>query len=321
MGTYEISQWILFFFFYSFIGWIWECCYVSARQRRWVNRGFLHGPMLPLYGSGAVAVLLVTIPVRDSLPLVFLVGMIAATTLEFVTGMAMESLFHVKYWDYSNMKLNIKGHICVVASLCWGCFSVILVKVAHVPVENLILRIPLEYANPMVLVLCVVAAIDFTQSFNEAMDMKAILSQLEESKKQIQKLQDKLKVAVEEAMEDYREYSERKTSEKQSRRTAYLERVEQTRSDRKMQLSNLLDRVESLIKEEIPAKVDNLIGDDRMKELTAMKDTIMQEIQKLGSRTDRSYLRVQRHLRRNPTAVSERFRDALEELRKNIDGE
>ena len=96
MNVYTLSQWLLFFFLYSFFGWIWESCYVSLRKHRWVNRGFMHGPMLPLYGLGAVSVLIITLPVRDNLPLVFIMGMIGATLLEFFTGMVMESLFHVR---------------------------------------------------------------------------------------------------------------------------------------------------------------------------------------------------------------------------------
>ena len=61
MHAYHLSQWLIFFFIYSFIGWVWESCYVSVRKRHWVNRGFLHGPMLPIYGSGAVVILVSTI--------------------------------------------------------------------------------------------------------------------------------------------------------------------------------------------------------------------------------------------------------------------
>lgn len=67
MYVYSLGQWLLFFFLYCFLGWVWESCYVSAKRRQWVNRGFLHGPMLPIYGTGAVIILLATIPVRDSL--------------------------------------------------------------------------------------------------------------------------------------------------------------------------------------------------------------------------------------------------------------
>ena len=120
MQLYTIDQWILFFMFYCLCGWIWESCYVSAMERRWVNRGFLHGPLLPIYGSGALVILISTIWVKDNLWLVFLFGMIAATVLEYVTGAVMEKLFKVRYWDYSKQKLNLKGYICLTSSLAWG---------------------------------------------------------------------------------------------------------------------------------------------------------------------------------------------------------
>ena len=90
MHLYFASQWILFFFLYSFMGWVWESCYVSLKERRLVNRGFMHGPFLPLYGSGAVIVLFCTMTVQDHVVLVFLLGMAGATALEFVTGVVME---------------------------------------------------------------------------------------------------------------------------------------------------------------------------------------------------------------------------------------
>ena len=79
MYDYYLAQWLLFFFIYCFFGWIWESCYVSVKKRKWVNRGFLHGPLIPIYGFGAVTVLLVVIPVREHLVLVYFLGMAAAT--------------------------------------------------------------------------------------------------------------------------------------------------------------------------------------------------------------------------------------------------
>lgn len=205
MQSYHLTQWVLFFFIYSFIGWVWECCFVSVRKRRWVNRGFMYGPMLPIYGFGALAVLISTIRVRDSIPLIFLFGMVGATLLEYVTGAVMERLFNVKYWDYSNQKFNLNGYICLTSSLGWGLFSVLLVKFVHVPIEGAVLKIPTIIAEGIEFVLTVAAAVDVTQSFNDAMDLKRILAQLEESKKQIRKIQEKLKVASEEFVEDYRQ--------------------------------------------------------------------------------------------------------------------
>ena len=128
LGLYTLPQWVLLFFSYGFLGWVWESGYVSVRQRHWVNRGFLHGPVIPIYGFGAVAILALCAPVAGSLPLLFFSGMFWATALEYATGWAMEQMFHVRYWDYTNEKWNLNGYICLMASLCWGLFSVLLLR-------------------------------------------------------------------------------------------------------------------------------------------------------------------------------------------------
>ena len=330
MHSYHLTQWVLFFFFYSFVGWVWESCYVSVRKRRWVNRGFMHGPMLPIYGSGALVVLISTIGVRENIILIFLFGMAAATVLEYVTGAGMERLFHVRYWDYSNQKLNLHGYICVSSSLCWGCFSVLLVRVHHVPVETAVLKLPLVAADWIAFVLVAVAAVDLTQSFNEAMDMKRILTQLEESKEQLHKLEEKLKAASVEVMEDYKKRYESMTEDYRKRahkwrqetafrKDAFLERINLKREERRGQLVWLGEKVEQLLKEELPSKINEMIGGERTKDLAEIRQNIIQELQKLGSRTDRNYLRIAKHLRRNPTAASERFKEALKELRRFTD--
>ena len=120
MYVYTPGQWALLFFFYCFCGWVWESCYVSAKQRQWVNRGFLHGPLLPIYGSGAIIILFVTLPVADNLWLVYVLGMLAATLLEYVVGAVMEQLFKVRYWDYTKQPCNLHGYICLTSSIAWG---------------------------------------------------------------------------------------------------------------------------------------------------------------------------------------------------------
>ena len=106
---YNLAQWLLFFYIYCFFGWCIESAYVSIHKKKFVNRGFMRGPFLPLYGSGAVMMLFVTIPVRDSLVLTYIFGAIGATILEYITGACMEALFKVRYWDYSHKPFNIHG--------------------------------------------------------------------------------------------------------------------------------------------------------------------------------------------------------------------
>lgn len=330
MHTYHLTQWLLFFFFYSFVGWVWECCYVSARKHRWINRGFMHGPMLPIYGSGAVVILAATLEFRGDPLLVFLFGMAAATVLEYITGAVMERLFHVRYWDYSNQKFNLNGYICASSSLCWGVFSVLLVQVVHVPVERAVLSVPAAVTDGLAIVLTVAASVDFTQSFNEAMDLKHILVQLEESRIQIRKMQEKLRVTSEEVLEDYRQKADEVVAEyrarieslskrNHSRKEAYLEWINMKRSQKRLQLEELRDRAEFLMKDELPSRVDELIGPERRESLKALRDNIVKELHKINTRTDRSYLNIASQLRRNPTAASKRFSEALEELREYLE--
>ena len=336
MHAYHLSQWLIFFFIYSFIGWIWESCYVSARKRHWVNRGFLHGPMLPIYGSGAIVILVSTIGVREYPWLIFFFGLIAATALEYVTGAVMERMFHVRYWDYSNQKFNLNGYICVSSSLCWGVFSVLLVRVVHVPIERAVLDIPLIAADIAAMVLTVITSVDLTQSFNEAMDFKRVLVQLEESREQIRKLQEKVRAASEEKLEEYRQRSDelvgeyrqradelvaeyrrrseqlleehkRRTEEqaqkRKSYRKAYQERIRLQREQRRLQLEELVERAGLFMKDDLPD----------------LKKAIGEELRKMGAHTDRNYQHIASQLRRNPTASSKKFEDAFRELKDTFE--
>ena len=132
MYTYPWYHWITFFYIYCFLGWIVESTYVSLQKRRLVNRGFLRLPMIPLYGTGAVMMLWVSLPVKDNLILVYIAGFFAASALEYVTGWIMERLFKMRYWDYSSQKFNINGYVCLGTSIAWGFLTILKIGRAHV---------------------------------------------------------------------------------------------------------------------------------------------------------------------------------------------
>ena len=171
MYTYNLTQWLAFFIIYCFIGWCWESSFVSVKKKKWVNRGFMHGPLLPIYGSGAVLILFVSLPFKAHPVAVYFAGMIAATILEYVTGVLMESLFKVRYWDYSNQKFNFQGHICLTSSLAWGFFSIAMVYWVHKPFEKFVLSIPESVLSPIVHVVMMLAAEDFALSFKTAIEL------------------------------------------------------------------------------------------------------------------------------------------------------
>ena len=232
MYVYTLGQWLLFFFLYCFLGWVWESCYVSARQRRWVNRGFLHGPLLPIYGFGAVIILWATLPVRGSLALIFLLGMLAATALEYVTGAAMEALFKVRYWDYSGKPFNLNGHICLTCSLAWGAFSVLLVKVLHPPFEDLVLRLPAFLADALACVLTVYFTADTVRSFQAAMDLREVLTRLTEENEDLRRLAKRAEVISAFAEEDLRRFREKTEVERLLRQERWEDTLQQLRDAR-----------------------------------------------------------------------------------------
>ena len=133
--------WATLFFLCSFGGWLWESAYATLQARRWVNRGFLRGPLLPIYGLGAVAVLAATGPVQGSPALVFGVGMGLAALLEYLSGAALYRLLGRRYWDYTGWPLNMGGYVCLPSALCWGFFSVGLVRMGP-PLTLRLLELP-----------------------------------------------------------------------------------------------------------------------------------------------------------------------------------
>lgn len=192
MFSYSITQWISFFMIYCLIGWIYESIYVSIEHRKWVNRGFLHGPFLPIYGFGAVIILLTTIPVRTNYFLIFLFGMTSSTLLEYITGYVMEKIFHVKYWDYSNQPFNLNGYICLGCSLAWGGFSMLLTGVLHKPIERFVLSIPNLGLTIISFAFSVYFIIDMITSAQEAFDLKKMILANED----VQRLQKRLDVII-----------------------------------------------------------------------------------------------------------------------------
>lgn len=196
MYSYTIYQWLFFFYLYCFFGWCVESAYVSIKDKKLTNRGFIRGPFLPLYGSGGIMMLIVAMPFRDNIFLVYIAGCVGATVLEYVTGVTMEALFKVRYWDYSNIKFNFQGHVCLGTSLSWGFLTIFMTEFFHVPVERLVLAIPVQVLNPVTVVLTVLIGADFALSFKAAVDLKDLLAKMESTKGELIKIQKRLDAII-----------------------------------------------------------------------------------------------------------------------------
>ena len=322
MHVYSAGQWVLLFFFYCFCGWVWESCYVSVCQRRWVNRGFLRGPLLPIYGSGAIIILFATLPVAGNLWLVWLLGMLAATALEYVTGAAMEALFKVRYWDYSKQKFNLNGHICLSSSIAWGFFSILLVKFIHPPIGRLLADVPARLVDPLALVLTAVFTVDVVQSVQAALDLKEVLSKLTEENEELRRLAKRAEVAAAFAEDDLRRFREKTELEKrllQSRVEAELEDSLRRRAEIKLDILDTISDALETCRDHL-ADIPDLAGDalaERRADLNEAIEKVRDRKAAIRARTTRTYQCSLRILQANPTAKArQELNEALESLRK-----
>lgn len=116
-----------FYFIYSFIGWCGEVCVAAIRKKKFINRGFVSSPLCPIYGAGAVAFSIFLPELKENIFFLFLGGVILASFIEFATGALMEKIFHKKWWDYSEIRFNFEGYICLRYSILWGIFAILLI--------------------------------------------------------------------------------------------------------------------------------------------------------------------------------------------------
>ena len=133
---------ILYFFVYGFLGWCTEVIFAAFKQHRFVNRGFLNGPICPIYGVGVTLVIACLEAFQSNLLLLYISSVILVTVLEGVTGWAMDKLFHNKWWDYSKLHFNIGGYVCLLFSLIWGVACVFIVYFVHPLIHQVLSLIP-----------------------------------------------------------------------------------------------------------------------------------------------------------------------------------
>lgn len=238
--AFHFNNWLVYFYFYCICGWIFESTYVSLSNRKWINRGFMKGPWLPLYGSGAVVILLVTLPFQQYPVAVYFAGAITATILEYFTGVVMLKLFKVRYWDYSHRKIQFQGHICLVSTIAWGFLSLLMVYVVHKPVVKLVNSWNQEVVSIITFIITICMVYDFTNAFREAMDLRSLIIQAEDLKKRLEDMlaeqRDKLNESIEESKNQIGEYRKEAQSR---RREQWMETIAEIEAARERLRQNM----------------------------------------------------------------------------------
>ena len=318
---YSAWQWILVFFLYCFLGWCFESTVVSVQQRHFVNRGFLRGPMLPIYGFGATILLHVSLPLYNRPVALFFASMAAATVFEYVVGVIMEKLFKVKYWDYSEHRFQFQGRICLQSSLCWGFLGLILARVIHPPVEWIVAGLPFVLLIVVDILFTAAFAGDVAVSVRTALDLAKLLEELDELRAQGAQLRQELSESalvrltnlsyrVDEARGEFAERMDDAREKLGDMRESAGDAYDQLTETAKVQLTNLSYRVDEA-RGEFAEKADDVKEQilARLDELRRRFDT---RADSLG-RTRKSMLRG------NPTARSPQYDDVLQRLKKELD--
>lgn len=315
MYHYSVIQWMFFFYFYCFFGWCFESAYVSVKSRKLTNRGFMRGPFLPIYGSGAIMMLVVSMPFQDNIFLTYIAGCIGATVLEYITGVTMEALFKVRYWDYSNQKFNFQGHICLGSTLAWGFLTILMTEVIHVPVERLVLSIPQAVLTVVTLILTAVIFADFALSFKAAIDLRNVLIKMEQLKEEMVRIQKRLDVMIAVTNEELENRREEWNEELAARKDAFTEgmtvRIEDLKSGIEDKLESIKtmaqtkpsEYLESIREEVVELKAKYVVNVEERKRMSSLRDFFQRDM-----------------LRSNPGMTSERFKEALEELKQKATG-
>ena len=162
----KIAIGFLLFLIYSFIGWCMEVILCSFLEKKLVNRGFLIGPICPIYGAGAVIITIALSGYKDDWIVVFCMAMILSGALEYFTSFAMEKIFHARWWDYSQNKFNINGRICLETMVPFGILGLAIIYLLNPFFYNLLGLIPQNVLNIISIIMAIILINDVTISFN-----------------------------------------------------------------------------------------------------------------------------------------------------------
>ena len=198
-----IYQIFWYFIIYSLIGWMIEVIFLAVTQGKIVNRGFLNGPLCPVYGSGVLMVLIVLYLVDSILgiktsvdashPMIlFAIGIVFATLIEFMAGFILDKLFHARWWDYSERKFNINGYICLEFSIVWGLAIAFVLRVIQPGIENIVDMIPHILGILFLVIIYLIFVADIVITVLTVLKMNKQLERMEDIQKSILKISNEM---------------------------------------------------------------------------------------------------------------------------------
>lgn len=189
----DINKLMAYFIIYSFLGWIIESIYKTIRLKKAVNSGFLYGPICPIYGFGALIMLIVLKNYSSNIILLFIIAFFMMSIWEYIVSILLEKAFKTKYWDYSGKKFNINGRVCLTNSCFWGILGVVFIVFVHPPVESLISQISKELLMYIDIIIFSIITIDYVFSVIKVYNINVSINLLNDISKNIKQELEKIK--------------------------------------------------------------------------------------------------------------------------------
>lgn len=315
MYNYTLVQWVLIFYIYCVFGWIFESTVVSVQQRRFVDRGFLRGPMLPIYGFGAVIMLHVALPLDGHPAAIFCAGMVVATAFEYVVGWLMEALFKVRYWDYSTHRFQFQGRICLQSSLAWGALSLALPYGLHRPVHWIVSQLTPVWTWVVTGLVTVCFAADVISSTRTALQLAKLFEELEKMRDEVDVLRARFAAHAADTREKLAAASARMNELANERlaQAAEAARVGEYSAQLRDQAAEARDQLAAAAEEQ-RARILAAAEESRLQLYLAVQEAE----DRISARIERMRKQSKRTVWGNPTLRSAKYRKAADELRRRF---
>ena len=234
----NIDQAVWIFIIYAFLGWCSEVAFAAVNKGKFGNRGFLNGPVCPIYGVGMLIVVLCLWNLRDRPLLLFLGSALLTTALEFVTGFVLERFFHDKWWDYSDMPFNIKGYVCLKFTILWGLAASFIIGAIHRFIYMLIEKTPFVLGVILLAVFSAAFIADFIVTLTALVKLPKKLKAMAEAERALRAVSDKIGENISDTTIAAKEKGEALAEENKPR----LEELKAEYEKKKKELSAMLER-------------------------------------------------------------------------------
>ena len=275
---YSFYEYLTFFVIYSFLGWCAEVIFNTINTGHFVNRGFLSGPVCPIYGFGMVIVVFCLTPLQDNWLLLFFGSMVLTSVLELITGYVLKKAFHTSWWDYSDQPFNIGGYICLRFSILWGLGCVMVMDLIHPAITQFVRWIPVPAGEIIVGICLFFFACDFYVTVAGILQFNRRLKRLEEVSNLMHELSEDIGSGLAEGALKLAETGE----ELRESSSQWLESLE----EKKARLAQLSQEYERTLQEKMPVRLLKAFPNARSERYNEAMEKIREKISAKKKKTD-----------------------------------